>query len=94
MVSGDWNERDRHGLAFVIGNDAPDGRILLAVLNAAPSPVAFKLPGLGAESWAMILDTTSSTGAPNAPELTHPERGTILIEPRSVILFRGIQQTG
>ncbi len=89
-----WGEDERRVLGLVIGSDAEDGHMLFAVLNAAPDPVSFTVPELGSAGWLAILDTTAPSGIPHGPERTCAAGGTFVAEPRSVILFRGIRQTG
>jgi glycogen operon protein len=89
-----WGEDERRVLGLVIGSDAEDGHMLFAVLNAAPDPVSFTVPELGSAGWLAILDTTAPSGIPHGPERTCTAGGTFVAEPRSVILFRGIRQTG
>jgi glycogen operon protein len=94
LSPADWHDGERRILCMVSGSDAEDGQTLFAVLNAAPDPVPVILPNLGSEGWVPILDTTLPTGQPDGPERTLAAGGTFVAGPRSVILFRGIKQTG
>ncbi|NNM74485.1 glycogen debranching protein GlgX [Enterovirga sp. DB1703] len=94
IAAGEWQDEHRRALGMVLGSDAPDGRMLFALLNSGDAAIRFAVPGLGAAGWAPLLDTGIPTGRPDAPERTCQAGGTFIVEPRSVILFRGIKQTG
>jgi len=90
LTESDWHDEGRRALGLVLGHDAEDGRRLFAVFNSAPDSAPFRLPEYGSQGWVPLLDTMSGTGRPNDPERTFAAGGTFVVEPRSVILFRGI----
>ncbi len=90
----EWEDPARRELGVVLGSDAPDGRMLLILLNSGESEAWFRLPELGVDSWSPILDTGTKTGKPDSFGHTREAGGTFVVGFRSLILFRGIKQTG
>lgn len=87
MTEHDWNFPHGRFIAYVLAPSGESRDALFIVLNAAPEPIAFRLPKLAAfKTWQPLLDTTSkraslSAVAPGA--LSHAPA-------QSVLAFAGV----
>ena len=86
MTERDWNFPAGRFLSYVLGGDNSP---LYIVLNAAPEPVAFKLPQMEkCRGWKCLLDTAAVEFVAGDGIL---QIGQIAEAPaRSVLLFEGI----
>ena len=58
MKEEDWNFPESRFLAYVLGPTEPGKPPIFIVLNAAPDPIAFKLPKLPEyKGWQQLLNT-------------------------------------
>ena len=86
MKEQDWNFPEGRFLAYVLGPIEHGQAPIFIVLNAAPEPIAFKLPTMPEyKSWQQVLNTAdvkqeARDFAPGS-EITAP--------PRSVLAFAG-----
>ncbi|GAA1589529.1 glycogen debranching protein GlgX [Kribbella sancticallisti] len=103
MQDGDWGRDDARAVAVFLNGDAisePDPRgepvvddSFLILLNSNYQPLDFLLPAKDyGESWTVVVDTTTPTGADGDQE--HPAGRMIRIEARgTLVLTRARQAT-
>jgi glycogen operon protein len=86
MTEDDWNFPESRFLAYVLGPAQPGKAPVFIVLNAAPEPIAFKLPKMSEyRSWRQLLNT-----AEDNQSATDFAAGTDAEAPsRSVLVFSG-----
>ena len=83
----DWQDAERRSFGMQIGNDAPDGRLLL-LAQAGDAAVMFRLPpGLPGRMWQMIFSTAEPSGTPPV-SLELAAGGTFPLPARSLVLFQ------
>jgi isoamylase len=89
MTVPDWDFPDGRFLAYVLDAVA-GGAPLYIVLNAAPEPIAIKLPPWpGCRGWKALLDTTLADGGPGGATL---DMGAMSeAPPRCVLVFEGVR---
>ena len=62
MTEDDWNFPESRFLAYVLGPAQPGQAPVFIVLNAAPEPIAFKLPKMPEyRSWRQLLNTANDS---------------------------------
>jgi len=62
MTEDDWNFPESRFLAYVLGPAQPGQAPVFIVLNAAPEPIAFKLPKMPEyRSWRQLLNTAGDS---------------------------------
>lgn len=89
MTWQDWADGSRRIVGMQIGNDAPDGRRLLVLVNGSGRDIAFRLsPTVPGRSWITVFDSTSRTGAPDDGCRSLPAAGTFTVAARSLVLLR------
>jgi glycogen operon protein len=93
MTTADWTDPLRRALAVQIGNDAPDGRRLLLLFNAAPEQVLFTLPpDFPSTHWIEVFNTHLPEGlVREAPAILKPG-GTFELKPSSLVLLRQAEE--
>jgi isoamylase len=93
MTTADWTDPLRRALAVQIGNDAPDGRRLLLLFNAAPEQVLFMLPpDFPSRHWIEVFNTHQSEGlVREAPAVLKPG-GTFELKPRSLVVLQHAEE--
>ena len=86
MTEDDWNFPESRFLAYVLGPAQPGQAPVFIVLNAAPEPIAFKLPKMPEyRSWRQLLNTTD-----DSQSTTDFAAGADTEAPsRSVLVFSG-----
>jgi glycogen operon protein len=86
MKEQDWNFPEGRFLAYVLGPAEPGQAPIFIVLNAAPEPIAFKLPRMPEyKSWQQVLNTTDSQQS-----VTNFASGSDAeASPRSVLAYAG-----
>ena len=87
MTEQDWNFPEGRFLSYALGPVEDSPTTLYIVLNAAPEPIEFNLPGLpGAAHWTALLDT-----APRQPKIGQrwPAGSILDVAPRSILVFAG-----
>ena len=95
MARRDWEDEGLRvvGLYLIgdeIGATTAEGEPIvddsfLVLLNASPEPVGFVLPTRRfSASWTVALQTAE----PDAPPATHPARGRLDVDGRSLVLLR------
>jgi isoamylase len=89
MTVPDWDFPEGRFLAYVLDAVA-GGAPLYIVLNAAPEPIAIKLPPWpGCRGWKALLDTTLADGSPDGAML---DMGAMSeAPPRCVLVFEGVR---
>jgi glycogen operon protein len=88
MTEQDWNFPEGRFLAYLLAHTDAHGAPLYMVLNGAPDPVEFKLPGAaGGSHWSLVLDTSFALAQPKCSRL-HPG-ATLQAPARSVLVFAG-----
>jgi glycogen operon protein len=93
MTDTDWHDPERRVLGCQFGNEPGDGDRLLLVFNASARAAAFNLaPDFPAIAWQPLIDTTSGTGVPAEPMSILRPGGTVLVEGRSLHVFRHVAQ--
>ena len=86
MTDADWNFPEGRFLSYVLGPMERDGEALYVVLNAAPEPIEFRIPGIEEhKTWSVVLHTSDD----EAEGSTHQPNATMQAPPRSVIAFAG-----
>ncbi|MGD9482233.1 glycogen debranching protein GlgX [Streptomyces sp. TRM70308] len=100
MSEADWYAPGRTLALYLSGDDLPgrDGTgepvtddSFLAVLHAAPDPVAFRLPGPPwAGAYELLVDTAAED--PGAPGVRHPAGDRVPVPARSVRLYRALRE--
>ncbi|WP_128564229.1 glycogen debranching protein GlgX [Methylobacterium crusticola] len=88
MDDAAWGDAARRAFGMQIGNDAPDGRRLLILANAAEAPVEFHLARVVGGPWAPVFDTTAPDGRPLAREAVRAGGQVRLPERALVVLAR------
>jgi isoamylase len=87
MTEADWNFPEGRFIAYVLGGDGNPP--LYIALNAAPDPIAFKLPAWpGYHGWSQVLDTAALDR--DADGAMFDEGVTQEAAPRSVRVFAGL----
>jgi glycogen operon protein len=95
MNRHDWDRSDVHVVGLFlngqeIGSRTPEGEPVvddsfLLLLNARAERTAFTLPPLRfGGAWEVELETAD----PDAPAVTHPARGEVVVEGRALVLLR------
>lgn len=86
MKEEDWNFPESRFLAYVLGPALPGQAPIFIVLNAAPEPIAFKLPKMPEyASWRQLLNTAQDRQAP----ADFGAGANAEAPPRSVLAFAG-----
>jgi glycogen operon protein len=86
MTDADWNFPEGRFLSYVLGPMERDREALYVVLNAAPEPIEFRIPGMeDYKTWSVVLHTSND----EAEGGTHQPNATMQAPPRSVIAFAG-----
>jgi glycogen operon protein len=86
MTDADWNFPEGRFLSYVLGPMERDREALYVVLNAAPEPIEFRIPGMeDYKTWSVVLHTSKD----DAEGSTHQPNATMQAPPRSVIAFAG-----
>jgi isoamylase len=93
MTTADWIDPLRRALAVQIGNDAPEGRRLLLLFNAAPEQILFMLPpDFPSRYWIEAFNTRLPEGlVREAPAILKPG-GTFELKPRSLVLLQHAEE--
>ena len=88
MRPDDWPQDMRRALGVQLGNDAPGDERFLALMNASPDSVTFKLPDdLPGGIWVHVFDTALAGGLVKEP-LTVEAGGIFQLQPQSFSLFQ------
>ncbi|MCL2716878.1 MAG: glycogen debranching protein GlgX [Alphaproteobacteria bacterium] len=87
MTQSDWNFPEGRFLSYLLGPMEAGQKGIFLVLNAAPEPIAFRLPkSLTYKSWKLILNTTGtkldSKDLAPATELKAPARSVLAFSGR------------
>ena len=86
MTEQDWNFPEGRFLAYVLGPDQQGHAPIFIVLNAAPEPIAFKLPGMAEyKTWQQVLNTVDR----ERPTTDFESGSETEAPPRSVLAFAG-----
>ncbi len=86
MTDADWNFPEGRFLSYVLGPMERDLEALYVVLNAAPEPIEFRIPGMEEyKTWSVVLHTSND----ETEGSTHQPNATMQAPPRSVIAFAG-----
>ncbi len=86
MTEEDWNFPEGRFLAYVLGPAQAGQAPIFIVLNAAPEPIAFKLPKMPEyQSWRQILNTAED----HAAAADFKAGADTEAPPRSVLAFAG-----
>ncbi len=95
MTGRDWESHETQVVGLFlngleIGSRTPEGEPVvddsfLLLLNASPAPVAFTLPP---RRFGATWEVTLQTADPDAEADTHPARGQVAVEERSLVLLR------
>ncbi|MDB5590165.1 MAG: hypothetical protein JWR86_690, partial [Enterovirga sp.] len=89
MTWEDWADPARQVAGMQIGNDAPDGRRLLILINGSPEVAEFRLsPIVPGPQWRPMFLSNRADGRPDGAAATLSAGGTFAIAPRSIVLFR------
>jgi isoamylase len=64
MENADWADAERRVFGMQVGDDAPDGRRFLVLVNGGAEPVSFRLAAVIGGPWRPLVDTGSADGAP------------------------------
>jgi len=86
MTEKDWQFPEGHFLSYVLGPSEPGGEPIYIVLNAAPEPIEFTLPGMpDYAEWTCLLNTA----APGAEVEPHESGTKAKAPPHAVLVFAG-----
>ena len=87
MTEEDWNFPEGRFLAYVLGPEEQGQAPIFIVLNAAPEPIAFKLPSLAEyKNWQQVLNTVDDA----RPARDFESGSETEAPPRSVLAFAGL----
>ncbi len=88
MTPEDWNDELRRAIGLQIGNDGDGGQRFLALMNAAPDDIDFRLPdNFPCTRWMQALDTNLPEGLVREPITIGPGEA-VRLRSRSVVLFQ------
>ncbi|MBY0299907.1 MAG: glycogen debranching protein GlgX [Methylobacterium sp.] len=86
MDAAAWADGARRAFGMQVGNDAPDGKRLLLLANAAPEPVAFQVARPVGGPWTPLFDTTAPDGRPREREVLRTG-GTVAMPGRCLLVY-------
>jgi glycogen operon protein len=88
MDAAAWADDGRQSFGMQIGNDLPEADRLLVLVNAGQGACDFTLAPVIGGPWAVIFDTTRTTGAVPAGQALFPPGARVRLEPRSLFVLR------